>query len=89
MTGTPPLPSRVSRGIGSASKVVSNSFKGVTESFLKKNGIKDIHAFKAEWLGSNKNLKLFDVVKNTTTNELMIIRKQTQEVIVNTNIIVQ
>ncbi|MGB4415554.1 MAG: hypothetical protein WBI53_11835 [Paludibacter sp.] len=58
--------------------------QGVSESLLKKAGINDIHAFKAEYLGTNQNLKLFDVVKNTSTNELLIIRKSTQEVIERT-----
>lgn len=45
------------------------NFKTVSSSFLKKNGITDIHAFKTEFLGTNLNLRLFDVVKHTSTNE--------------------
>ena len=65
------------------------SFKKVSESLLRKNGISDIHAFKAEWLGTTKNLSHYDVVKHSGTNELLIIRKSTQEVIENTNRIVK
>jgi hypothetical protein len=64
-------------------KIVS-PFKGVTAKFLVKNGIKDIHAFKEFHLGTNKGLKLFDVVKHTATGELLIIRKSTQNIVTNT-----
>jgi hypothetical protein len=67
---------------------LKSSFKSISKSFLKKNGILDIHAFKKEWLGTDKNLKFFDVVKNTDSGELLIVRKSTQEIIVNTKIIV-
>ena len=67
---------------GFAKKGVGQSFKGLTKNFLAKNGIKNIHKFKATHLGTTKNLKLFDVVKNTKTHELMIIRKETQQIII-------
>ncbi len=78
------------RSVGAAGKEIFNpkNFKAVSESFLNRVGIYDIHAFKAEWLGTNQNLQLFDVVKHTSTNELLIIRKSTQEVIERTYIIV-
>ena len=77
------------RSVGAAGKEVFNpaNFKAVSQSYLKGIGIEDIHAFKAEWLGTNQGLKLFDVVKNTATNELLIIRKTTQEVVERTYII--
>jgi RHS repeat-associated protein len=79
------------KSVGAAGKKVfnPNNFKRVSESFLKNNGISDIHAFKAEWLGTTGSLKLFDVVKHTGTNELLIIRKSTQEVVERTYITVK
>jgi len=79
------------RSIGAAAKKVFNpkNFKGVSASFLNKNGISNIHAFKADFLGTTKNLRLFDVVKHTGSNELLIIRKSTQEVVERTYIIVK
>ncbi|MEZ4909948.1 MAG: hypothetical protein R2774_03700 [Saprospiraceae bacterium] len=58
-----------------------NSFKLVSESYLSKQGIKNIHKFKQEFLGKNAELKLYDVVKHSVTNELLIIRKSTQQII--------
>jgi len=65
----------------------TKAFKSVSAAYLKSIGIEDIHAFKAEWLGTSKGLKFYDVVKHTETKELLIIRKETQEVIINTKII--
>lgn len=65
------------------------NFKAVTASFLQQNGIPDIHAFKAGQLGTNKNLRLFDVVRDNATHELLIIRQKTQEVIINTGRIIK
>jgi len=64
------------------------SFKGVSEKQLVKWGIKDIHKFKADALGTNKGLARFDVVKNTKTNELMIIVKETKQIVTGTGKIV-
>lgn len=69
---------------GKRAKLISNSFKGVSKSQLKKWGIKDIHKFKETALGTNKNLSKFDVVKDTSTNELMIIIKETQTIVTGT-----
>jgi hypothetical protein len=49
-----------------------------------KNGIDDIHAFKAFHLGTDVNLKYFDVARHTFSGELLIIRQSTQNIIVNT-----
>ncbi len=82
---------QIFKSVGAAGKQVFNpkNFKGVSESLLKRNGISDIHAFKADWLGTNKGLKYFDVVKHSGSNELLIIRKSTQEVVERTYIIIK
>ena len=79
------------KSLNATAKKVFNpkDFKGVSKSFLNKTDISDIHKFKAEWLGTDKGLKLFDVVKHTETNELLIIRKSTQEVVERTYMIVK
>ena len=61
------------------------SFKAVDAKFLSKYGIKNIHAFKAEYLG-NVDGSLFDVVKATSSGELLIIRKSTQQIVEHTGI---
>ena len=55
------------------------SFKAVDAKLLSKHGIKNIHTFKAEYLG-NVDGSLFDVVKATSSGELLIIRKSTQQI---------
>ncbi len=79
------------KSLGAACKETFNpaNFKSVSKSFLKRNGITNIHLFKKDWLGTDVNLKLFDVVKHTTNNELLIIRQSTQEVIERTYIIAE
>ncbi|SOU86465.1 hypothetical protein TDCHD05_170009 [Tenacibaculum dicentrarchi] len=78
---------KLDKAIGAAPKGFSkNNFKSVKSNFLRQNGIEDIHTFKADALGTNKNLRLFDVVKHTQTGELLIIRKSTQEIIESTGI---
>ncbi|HET7114937.1 MAG TPA: RHS repeat-associated core domain-containing protein, partial [Hanamia sp.] len=64
-------------------------FKPVDKKLLKKAGINDIHEFKAEFLGSKTNLKLFDVVRDNSTKELLIVRKETQQVVEHTGKFVQ
>jgi len=64
------------------------SFKPVSKSFLRQHGIKDIHGFKADHLLTDKGLKYFDVVRETTTKELLIINKATQQVVTGTGIII-
>jgi hypothetical protein len=67
--------------------VASKQFKAVSLGYLKKVGIKNLHAFKASHLGTNKNLSHFDVVKHTKTNELLLIHKTTQKIVCSTNVI--
>ncbi|MEZ4909939.1 MAG: hypothetical protein R2774_03655 [Saprospiraceae bacterium] len=67
--------------LGFAKFAGGKSFKTVSESYLKKNGIPDIHEFKQIYLGETAKLQYFDVAKHTLTHELLIIRKSTQEII--------
>ena len=73
------------KSVGAAGKEVFNKtdFKTLKDAFLKKKGI-DPHAFKREWLGTDKNIKFFDIVRHKETKELMIIRKSTRKVVVRT-----
>ena len=60
----------------------------VSDSFLRKNGITDIHGFKAEHLNTTRNLKHFDIVRETSTKELLIIRQSTQQVVTHTGVFI-
>jgi hypothetical protein len=68
---------------------VVKPFKSISKKYLAKNGIKDIHAFKEFHLGTNRGLRYFDVVKATGTGELFIIRKETQQIIIETGKIIK
>ena len=75
---------RLGKAAGEVARISKKSFKTVSSKFLSKNGIRDIHKFKQDFLGKKVILKHFDVVRHTQSGELLIIRKSTQEVITHT-----
>ncbi|MDR0522348.1 MAG: hypothetical protein LBH00_10925 [Planctomycetaceae bacterium] len=54
-----------------AGDVVLGNLKDIPEAVLKKNGIKDIHAFKKEYVG--RDVSEFDIKLNSKTRELIIV----------------
>ncbi len=92
---TPVENPQIFRSLGAAGKKVFNpkDIKILSERYLKKNlkknlkkiGIDDVHDFKRGYVDKN-HISFFDIARHTKTNELVIVRKSTKEVVERTYI---